>query len=359
VRVAWILYGSVEQRTGGTIYDHEVIRGLRQLGDTVDVLSIDRAAGARNVGSTLPPVSEVARTGQAAVKLARRLDALRPDIVVGDELCFAELAITFRILARFRPNPRRVLLVHHLSAWEPEFGSTRRALLFIAERLAFLASDQVIATSQATRARLLHDGVRAHVDVALPGADRLPKPSAERRPRNGTHFLFVGAMSARKRVVELTSAFAKSSGPRDTLELIGNTHDTTYVRSVAARVASEGIGDRVTMPGEVDESAVAFAMSQADALVMPSSLEGYGIAATEAITSGLPVIAARAQGLEEALRPCPDACLFADDPPALENAIARFSRDANLRERMRRAALASTMPTWAACTTAFRRALKP
>jgi len=58
--------------------------------------------------------------------------------------------------------------------------------------------------------------------------------------------------------------------------------------------------------------AVARALANGDALVMPSSLEGYGIAATEAIHAGTPVIAARTPGLEEALAPCPDATLFAD-----------------------------------------------
>ena len=90
--------------------------------------------------------------------------------------------------------------------------------------------------------------------------------------------------------------------------------------------------------------------ASADALVMPSSLEGYGIAATEAIHAGLPVIAARTPGLEEALAPCPDAVLVADldrNSAALARAMHSFSTDPALRARMRAAAAAATVPTWA------------
>ncbi|HSO31873.1 MAG TPA: glycosyltransferase, partial [Labilithrix sp.] len=86
---------------------------------------------------------------------------------------------------------------------------------------------------------------------------------------------------------------------------------------------------------------------------------GYGIAATEAIHAGVPVIAARAQGLEEALAPCPEACLFADDEHALAATLRRFATDAALRTSMRDAAGAAAprMPTWSSCATAFRKAL--
>jgi D-inositol-3-phosphate glycosyltransferase len=89
---------------------------------------------------------------------------------------------------------------------------------------------------------------------------------------------------------------------------------------------------------------------------MPSSLEGYGIAATEAIHAGVPVIAARAQGLDEALAPCPDAAMFADDEPALASALASFATDASLRARMIAAARAAAprMPTWASCAEQLR-----
>jgi glycosyltransferase involved in cell wall biosynthesis len=174
-------------------------------------------------------------------------------------------------------------------------------------------------------------------------------------------FVFLGAVVARKRVVELVGAFGRGAQPGGRLVIVGSTtRDPAYVGRVREAIARFGLQERVVMDGEVDEAGVAEALAQADVLVMPSTLEGYGIAATEAIHAGVPVIAARAQGLEEALAPCPDATLFADDEDALAAALDRFAGDVALRASMTEAAraAASRMPTWASCAQRFRAALR-
>lgn len=333
-KLAWILYGALEQRTGGTIYDRMVVSGLRALGDEVDVISLRR-----DIRSASPIVRHLART--------------RPDAVIGDELCFRELA---EIFARCTFT-RRILLVHHLSCWEDERVPSLRAKARRAEAIALRHADRVIATSETTRARLVHEGHRrSPIDVVLPGSDRLalatsPEktiPALARRT-----FLFVGAILARKRVHALVRAIA--AVPDATLRLLGSrAHEPAYVREIDALVAAHRLEGRVTFLGEVDEPTLAQELAAADALVMPSSLEGYGIAATEAIHAGLPVIATRGAGLAEALRPCAGAALLLDDVADLAQAM----RDAPL-EAMREAALRSrsAMPTWEQTIASFRRGL--
>lgn len=363
MRIAWVLYGSLEQRTGGTIYDAQVVAGLRRAGDDVQVLSLDPGEPAlpRGAALTLPPLARAAATAKAGLALARRVEELAPDVVVGDELCFPELAVAFRMLARGKRTPRRVLLVHHLTAWEAELAPLRRRVVRAGERLAVEASDALIATSHATRARLVAEGVRERIDVALPGADRL-----ERRPRESLRaggevvFLFLGTVAARKGVLPMVRAFARGASAHAMLRLVGSTtREPAYVDEVERSIDELGLRDRVTLDGEVDEDGVSRALAAADVLVMPSSLEGYGIAATEAVVAGLPVIAARAQGIEEALAPCPEARLFADDEDALAVAMQRFATEASLRAAMVDAAraAASRMPSWAGCAEAFRAAL--
>lgn len=334
MRIAWVLYGDLAQRTGGTIYDAGVVAGLRRAGDDVQVVSLPRR------------------------RLTRELRAIAPDVVVGDELCFRELAVAFRLLGKGRTT--RVLLVHHLTAWETEIAPLRRRVLRMVEGLAMSAADRIVTTSQTTRRRLLREGVKREVSVVLPGADRLA-PAEGREREQDVRMVLLGSIVARKRVIELVRAFAKGAHRSARLLLVGSTtRDEAYVRTVRALVAQLGIGSRVVMTGEVDESGVARALRNADVLVMPSSLEGYGIAATEAIYAGTPVIATRAQGLEEALAPCPDACLFVDDEPALARALERFAADAALRATLRDAARAASarMPTWSACAAEFRATLE-
>lgn len=372
MRIAWVLYGGLEQLTGGTIYDAEVVGGLRRAGDDVRVVSLDdQAADAvkvpRGMRATLPPIARAAATAKAGLALARELRATEPDVVVGDELCFRELAVAFRILGRPRAGdrtPKRVLLVHHLTAWETELTALQRRVVRAGEQLAIDACDAIIATSRTTRERLLAERATAPIAVVVPGADRLEREGERGRDRDregGTRFVFVGSVVPRKRVLELVRAFAGGAHAEGRLTIVGSTtRDERYVREVREEIARRGIGERVLMTGEVGQEGVARALDDADAMVMPSSLEGYGIAATEAIRAGIPVIAARAQGLEEALARCPEATIFADDEAALASALRRFAADAALRASMIGAARAASpcMPTWADCATAFRLALR-
>ena len=340
MRIAWVLYGSLAQRTGGTIYDAEVVRGLERAGDDVHVVSLDEGA-----------------SGDA---LTARLRTIAPEVIVGDELCFRPLAPAYRALDRDRDHGVRVLLVHHLTAWETELAKEVRRAVLAEERQAIEASDRVIVTSRTTRERLLTEcAPKVDVDVVLPGADRLARGSAHEQAGE-VRFAFVGSIVPRKRVLELVRAFARGAHANGRLTLVGSTtRDLAYVTEVREAIARLGLGARVLIVGELEEAGVTRALAEADALVMPSTLEGYGIAATEAIYAGVPVIAARAQGLDEALSPCPDAAMFADDEAALAAALARFAADASLRARMIAAARAAAprMPTWSTCADQFRAVL--
>jgi glycosyltransferase involved in cell wall biosynthesis len=339
MRIAWVLYGSLEERTGGTIYDAAVVAGLRRAGDDAVVVSLERGDRDRDRD------------------VAGELRALGAEVVVGDELCFRELAVAFEALEG--GGPRRVLLVHHLTAWETELGAAERDVVRAEEQRAIDACDAIVATSRVTRERLVAEGAGGvGIEVVVPGADRMKTRGSE--GGGGAGFVFVGSVIPRKRVLELVRAFAGGAHERARLVIVGSTtRDAGYVSEVRAAIAELGVGERVEMRGEVDEDGVARALAEADALVMPSTLEGYGIAATEAIYAGVPVIAARAQGLEEALARCAEATMFVDDEAELAESLARFAKDAPLREAMRKAAreAAGRMPTWAGCAEGFRAAL--
>jgi glycosyltransferase involved in cell wall biosynthesis len=320
-KICWIVYGSLAERTGGTIYDAKIVSGLT---DDIEVIGL--------------------RRGEDPSRIVR----MRPELIVGDELCHRELATIFQ-----RTFATRVLLVHHLTRWEMELPRSARMRASFYEAQCLRASDLVMTTSQTTKRRLELEGHRGRVDVVLPGSDRLarwenatPKAKLLLPEEGALRLLFVGAVIPRKRVDVLLRA-TEGVDAISQLVIAGSLErDRAYARRV-----KELAGDRrVVFLGEIDEKALAIELARADALVMPSSLEGYGIAATEAIHAGTPVIATPAMGLEEALEPCREAVLL---DPDLTQSIRRFAGDEQLRVLMKEAAERAVMPTWADAQRAF------
>jgi len=99
-------------------------------------------------------------------------------------------------------------------------------------------------------------------------------------------------------------------------------------RAAASRL---GLGDRVAIPGRVDD--VAPFLQTADVFVLPSLEEGSGsVSLLEALQAGVPVVASRLDGIPEDLRDGTDAALVEPgDPRALQDALARLLRDADAR----------------------------
>jgi glycosyltransferase involved in cell wall biosynthesis len=331
--IAWVLYGDLDARTGGTIYDRIVVDGLRAAGDEVHVVSLDPRPRHR-----------------AGLALARSLARSRPDVVIGDELCFRELSVAFPFVRR----SFRVLLVHHLTSWEPELGRRARIAADLAERVALSSADRIVVTSESTKKRLGRDGIV----VARPGCDRLALEPASR----GTNtLLFVGAIIPRKRVLDLVRAFGAGAHSAAKLVVAGSgSADPEYARSVAQAIDELGLRQRVTLIGEIGDQELARRLAAADALVLPSSLEGWGIAATEAIRAGTPVIASGATA--EALAACTSAVIFFGDVrDGLVNALSDFTRSSALRRELATNALACAprLPTWEQCVATFREAARP
>lgn len=86
--------------------------------------------------------------------------------------------------------------------------------------------------------------------------------------------------------------------PRVMFVLAGAGSEIVRVKALAE---SLGVGDRVLLPGFVDESDLPRLYRTADAFVMPSRKEGFGIVFIEAVACGIPVIAGNADGSVDAL----------------------------------------------------------
>jgi glycosyltransferase involved in cell wall biosynthesis len=217
----------------------------------------------------------------------------------------------------------------------------RHRLLYAAVRRA----DRVIAVSEAGRRDLVaHLGVPAQrVDVVHEAAaPRFAPTDPADVPRRlgiaGPYVLHVGGADPRKNVGALIDAFAAWARDRDrpeTLALAGPVRDVERA-DLEARV--HAAGGRVRHLGFVDDADLPALYSGARCLVMPSSYEGFGLPALEALACGTPVAAYDAGALAEVA--APGALLVPDGAMAeLLDAVARLCDDEELRAQRAAAGL--------------------
>jgi glycosyltransferase involved in cell wall biosynthesis len=137
--------------------------------------------------------------------------------------------------------------------------------------------------------------------------------------------------------------------------LVGTlTRDPRFVAGLRRRIARHGLADRIRLLGVRTGAGLADAYATADALVLPSHGETFGMVVTEALARGLPVIASAVGGVPGALGRTADGQLPGllvppGDPAALAGALGDWLGDPALRTRLRRAAgeRRGTLTDWA------------
>ena len=116
-----------------------------------------------------------------------------------------------------------------------------------------------------------------------------------------------------------------------------------------AAITAAGLGDRVRLPGELGEADLAAAYAAADLFVSASLYEGYGMALAEALARGLPIVAAAGGAVADTVPAAAGLLVPPGDVPALARGAAPLHDEPDLRDRLRRGAVAARagLPTWA------------
>ena len=151
----------------------------------------------------------------------------------------------------------------------------------------------------------------------------------------------VSRFSPEKGLRYLIDAFAtlrQRYGTRVRLRIAG---DGPERRCIEAQVHRLGIAGAVDLLGWVDHSVLAAFLTSLDLFAMPSTSEGFGVAAVEASASGLPVVASDVHGIPDVVRdgltgrlvPARDAAALADaldgliEDPVLRHSMGRAGRE--------------------------------
>jgi 1,2-diacylglycerol 3-alpha-glucosyltransferase len=209
-------------------------------------------------------------------------------------------------------------------------------------------ADRVVAPSEALARLLRGQGVRKPVDVIPTGVDlevfrpgRREEVRALRErlglPVDGPLLLYVGRLDREKNLPFLLEGFrrvlASHGGAR--LTLVGQG---TRAAALAAAVAGGPLAGRVHFAGGVPLDRVPPYYQAADLFVFASTTETQGLSVLEALATGLPVVAVRAAGVDEAVRDGVSGLLVPEDAGAFAAAVGQVLADPDLAAKLRHGA---------------------
>jgi D-inositol-3-phosphate glycosyltransferase len=217
--------------------------------------------------------------------------------------------------------------------------------------------DRIVAATEAERDELVRHGApRSRIAVVPCGVDTdLFRPGRVTDARRelglppGPLLLYVGRIAPIKGLETLLEAVAtlRAAGHPVRLLVIGGDADEAadgheaYVRGLACR---RELCEAVTFLGSQPQPALRAYYVAADATVMPSYYESFGMVALEAMACGSPVIASRVGGLATTVRDGVTGVLVPDgDVAALARGIETV-----LSDPARRRALGAEGVRWAA-----------
>jgi glycosyltransferase involved in cell wall biosynthesis len=193
-------------------------------------------------------------------------------------------------------------------------------------------ADAIVVVSEYTagQVRARFDVGPEQIAICPPGAPSWPSRAV---PPGGGPILFVGSLEPRKNLGTLLTSYARliERMPHPP-ELVLAGREGASATSLLERIARPPLAGRVRHLGYVPDEQRQQLYREASVLVLPSLNEGFGMPALEAMTVGVPVVAANRGALPEVVG---EAGLLVDseDVDGFSAALERILTDRSLAQR--------------------------
>lgn len=253
-----------------------------------------------------------------AAHVARRCSALG---ITHLHAHFGTNSAAVAMLSRLMGGPRYSFTVHGPEEFDAPLPLCLTAKMHHA---AFAVAISSFGRSQLYRWAALADWHKLHVVHCgiEPAKFATPAPL----PTGGPHLVAIGRLAEQKGFSLLIEAIALAAPtiPDLHLTLVG---DGPMRAEIEGMIAAHNLGGKVTLTGWLDEAGVKTALTQAQALILPSFAEGLPMVVMEAMALGRPVIATAIAGVPELVVAGQTGWLIpAGNAPLLRDAIANLAQ---------------------------------
>ena len=331
--IIFVVPGRLNQLTGGYLFDRHIVHGLRARGRRVGVVELS----GRAKSGVLADLPDGAKT-------------------VIDGLALANLAETVAAQAR---RLRIIAFVHGPLARETSLSPAAAKDAAACEAGLLSRVCGVLCPSRKTAAAVEGYGIPfERIAVVPPGT---AKPTRPLRPWRSPvrKLLCVANLVPRKGHYLLVEALDRIRDLDWSLRCVGSLkRDPATAQAIHRLIRTVGLVRRITLDGECPAHNVSRAYRAADAFVLPSFHEGYGMVYAEAMAHGLPVIATTAGAIPETVPSQAGLLVPPGDPAALARALRRIIAQPALAARLAAGSRATgaRLPDWPQATEAWERA---
>jgi len=171
-------------------------------------------------------------------------------------------------------------------------------------------ADVIVAISESTKkdTSSIFGVSEEKIRVIYPGFTNICMLPKEKLSLPEKYFLFVGVLKERKNVFGVVRAFSEFHKKHNNYSLIiTGKAKGSYADAVRVYIKETGLDNKVIFQGYLTDHELAYLYQNAEALVFPSFIEGFGFPVLEAMSCGTPVITSDYSSLMEISR---DAALL-------------------------------------------------
>jgi glycosyltransferase involved in cell wall biosynthesis len=272
--VHFLTMGDIHSLTGGYLYNMNIMEGLEQNGYSVNIIGTDWP------WDNKPELEKISRFHFEK-------------LVAGSCILIDSLVLSLlrREVQEFSDKLIFVGMIHLPASYS--ISSDGYGKLSGEELLALHQMRQVIVTGQFTFDLLCNAGLNpAGIRVVEPGTDQFPQKTHYKPVPS--ELLCIANYSPIKAQDILIRSLNRITDRDWTLHLYGDKdRDKEYSAMVNSLIKEFHLKKRVIMHGIAGRDEITAIFLDADLFVMPSLFESYGMALTESLAHGIPVVTTR------------------------------------------------------------------